>query len=65
MRPSHQGLSIFDVLFDVPDDVRERVLRAAYIGMVAMYASVMFAIIHVVFFRDRHAWTIDAIDRAL
>ena len=34
-------------------------------GMVGMYASVMFGVIHIVFFRDRNAWTIDTIDRAL
>jgi hypothetical protein len=33
--------------------------------MVAMYASVMFGVVHVVFFRRRHDWTIDVIDRAL
>mmetsp|Transcript_26948 Transcript_26948/g.43157 ORF Transcript_26948/g.43157 Transcript_26948/m.43157 type:complete len:126 (-) Transcript_26948:2-379(-) len=59
------GLGVFCAFFDVPADIKARVLHAAYLGMVAMYASVMFGVVHVVFFRRRHDWTIDVIDRAL
>jgi hypothetical protein len=52
-------------MFDVPPDVKERVLHAAYVGLAAMYISVMAGIVHVVFFRDRHLWAVDALDRAL
>jgi len=41
------------------------VLHAAYVGLAAMYISVMAGIVHVVFFRDRHLWAVDALDRAL
>ena len=58
-------MGIFSAFFEVAPDIRARVLHAAYLGMAAMYASVMFGVIHIVFFRDRNAWTIDSIDRAL
>ena len=59
------GLCIFELMFDVPPDVKERVLHASYVGLAAMYISVMAGIVHVVFFRDRHLWSVDALDRAL
>ena len=59
------GLCIFELMFDVPPDVKERVLHASYVGLAAMYISVMAGIVHVVFFRDRHLWSVDGLDRAL
>ena len=59
------GLCIFELMFDVPPDVKERGLHAASVGLAAMYISVMAGIVHVVFFRDRHLWAVDALDRAL
>ena len=37
------GLGLFGVIFDVAPDVKQRVLRATYVGMAAMYLLVIAA----------------------
>lgn len=57
------GLSLFDWMFDVPEDVRERVLHATRVGMVVMYASVVVGVVHTVFFRDARFWLMEKAER--
>ena len=61
----HRHRPVHSSGLDAPPDVKERVLHASYVGLAAMYISVMAGIVHVVFFRDRHLWSVDALDRAL
>ena len=56
------GLSLFSWLLRIPAELASRVTHGAYIACFALYASVMFGAIHVVFMRDNTLWSIEGLD---